>query len=70
MTMPPAQTLRAYAELTKPRILLLVIFTGLPVMAMATEGWPGFPFAAVTLFGIAMAAGSRQRTQLLSGARP
>ena len=58
MTMPPAQTLHAYVELTKPRILLLVIFTGLPVMAMATEGWPGLPFAAVTLFGIALAAGA------------
>jgi len=46
--MPPAQILRAYVELTKPRILLLVIFTGLPVMAMAAEGWPGVPFAAVT----------------------
>ena len=58
MTMPPAKTLRAYVELTKPRILLLVIFTGLPVMAMASEGWPGFPFAAVTLLGIALAAGA------------
>jgi protoheme IX farnesyltransferase len=56
--MPPAQTLHAYVELTKPRILLLVIFTGLPVMAMATDGWPGLPFAAVTLFGIALAAGA------------
>jgi len=35
-----------------------VIFTGLPVMAMANEGWPGFPFAAVTLLGIALAAGA------------
>jgi len=58
MIMSPAQTLHAYVELTKPRILLLVIFTGLPVLTMATEGWPGFPFAAVTLFGIALAAGS------------
>ncbi len=58
MTLTPAQTLHAYVELTKPRILLLVIFTGLPVMAMATEGWPGLPFAAVTLFGIALAAGA------------
>jgi protoheme IX farnesyltransferase len=55
MTIP---TLRSYAELTKPRILLLVIFTALPVMAMATEGWPGAAFAAVTIFGIALAAGA------------
>jgi protoheme IX farnesyltransferase len=58
MTMPPAQTLRAFFELTKPRILLLVIFTGLPVMAMAAEGWPGTAFASATLLGIAFAAGA------------
>jgi protoheme IX farnesyltransferase len=58
MTMPPIPTLRRYVELTKPRILLLVIFTALPVMTMATEGWPGAAFAAVTIFGIALAAGA------------
>jgi protoheme IX farnesyltransferase len=58
MTMTASQTLRAYVDLTKPRILLLVIFTGLPVMAMASEGWPGISFAAVTLLGIALAAGA------------
>jgi len=58
MTIPTAQTLRAYAELTKPRILLLVIFTGLPVMAMAAGGWPGVAFTAATLCGIALAAGA------------
>jgi protoheme IX farnesyltransferase len=58
MTLSPAQTLHAYVQLTKPRILLLVIFTGLPVMAMAGEDWPGLPFVAVTLFGIALAAGA------------
>ena len=58
MTVMPTQTLRAYVELTKPRILLLVIFTGLPVMAMANGGWPGIPFVAVTLLGIALAAGA------------
>jgi protoheme IX farnesyltransferase len=56
--MSPTQTLRAFLELTKPRILLLVIFTGLPVMVMAGGGWPGTPFVAVTLLGIALAAGS------------
>ncbi len=52
------ETLRIYAALTKPRILLLVIFTGLPVMAMAADGWPGSGFVAVTLLGIALAAGA------------
>jgi len=50
--------MRAYLELTKPSILLLVIFTGLPVMAMATGGWPGTGFACATLLGIALAAGA------------
>jgi len=56
--MTGTQTFRAYADLTKPRILLLVIFTGLPVLAMASGGWPGVPFAALTLIGIALAAGA------------
>lgn len=49
-------TLRGYLALTKPRILLLVIFTGLPVMGMAAGGWPAPGFMAATLLGIAMAA--------------
>jgi protoheme IX farnesyltransferase len=49
-------TLRGYLALTKPRILLLVIFTGLAVMGMAAGGWPAPGFIALTLLGIAMAA--------------
>jgi len=52
------QTLRGYVALTKPRILLLVIFTALPVMAMASDGWPPAAFVAATLAGIALAAGA------------
>ena len=52
------QTLRGYVALTKPRILLLVIFTGLPVLLMAANGWPGAPFAVAVLGGIALAAGA------------
>lgn len=52
------QTLRGYAALTKPRILLLVIFTGLPAMGMAAGGWPSAPFVVATLTGIALAAGA------------
>ncbi len=52
------QTLRGYVALTKPRILLLVIFTGLPVMGMAAGGWPAPSFVAATLLGIALAAGA------------
>ncbi len=50
--------LGSYLELTKPRILLLVIFTGLPVMGMAGVGWPDPLFASAVLCGIALAAGA------------
>lgn len=47
---------RNYLSLTKPGVLLLVIFTGLPTMMMAAGGWPEPVFAATTLLGIALAA--------------
>jgi protoheme IX farnesyltransferase len=50
--------LRSYADLTKPRLLPLVLFTGLPVLGMAAGGWPSLPFAALVLLGIALAAAS------------
>lgn len=49
---------RSYAALTKPRVLLLVIFTGLPALALAGGGWPAPGFALATLTGIALAAGA------------
>ncbi len=51
-------SLRTYADLTKPRLLPLVLFTGLPVFGMAAGGWTSLSFAALTLFGIALAAAS------------
>jgi protoheme IX farnesyltransferase len=36
----PASTLRAWIELTKPRIILLVLFTGLPAALLAAHGMP------------------------------
>jgi protoheme IX farnesyltransferase len=50
------QTLKGYVALTKPRILLLVIFTGLPALLMGAGGWPGTAFAGAVLLGIALAA--------------
>jgi protoheme IX farnesyltransferase len=46
---------RGYVELTKPRILLLVLFTGLPVLWMAAAPPPGVLSAAI-LGGTALAA--------------
>jgi protoheme IX farnesyltransferase len=50
--------LRTYADLTKPRLLPMVLFTGLPVLWMASDGAPGAGFALLTLLGIALAAAS------------
>ena len=47
---------RHYVALTKPRVLLLVIFTGFPALTLAAGGWPEPLFAAGTLLGIALAA--------------
>jgi protoheme IX farnesyltransferase len=50
--------LRTYADLTKPRLLPMVLFTGLPVFGLAAGGWPSAAFTALTLLGIALAAAS------------
>lgn len=50
--------LRSYAALTKPRLLPLVLFSGVPALVMAGGGWPPVALACVILLGIALAAGS------------
>jgi protoheme IX farnesyltransferase len=50
--------LRSYADLTKPRLLPLVLFTGLPALGMAAGGWPSLGFAVLTILGISLAAAS------------
>lgn len=47
---------RAFLALTKPRILPLVVFTGIPVLGMTAEGWPPLDTALGALLGIALAA--------------
>ena len=58
MAQTALSALRTYADLTKPRLLPLVLFTGLPVLGMAAGGWPPPGFAALTLLGISLAAAS------------
>jgi protoheme IX farnesyltransferase len=48
----------AYVELTKPRIVMLVLFTGLPALLMAGPSVPAAPLFLGTLAGIALAAAS------------
>ena len=58
MAYTASHTLRTYADLTKPRLLPLVLFTGLPVFGMAIGGWPSLSFIGLTLLGISLAAAS------------
>lgn len=52
------RTLRAYLELTKPRILELLLVTTIPVMAFAARGMPDLVLMAAVLIGGALSAGS------------
>ena len=48
---------RDYADLTKPRLLPLVLLTGLPVLGMSADGWPSAAWSSPgILLGIALAA--------------
>ncbi|HTO55848.1 MAG TPA: heme o synthase [Myxococcota bacterium] len=50
--------MNAYLSLTKPRLLPLVLFSGLPALVLATGHWPTFALGAWTLVGTALAAGA------------
>jgi len=49
---------RTFADLTKPRLLPMVLFTALPVLGMAAGGWPSLGFSCLTLLGVTFAAAS------------
>jgi protoheme IX farnesyltransferase len=48
---------RAYVEMTKPRIIELLLVTTIPAMVVAADGWPGLGLILVTLLGGTLAAG-------------
>jgi heme o synthase len=50
--------MNAYLALTKPRLLPLVLFSGLPALVLAQGHWPSFALASWTLVGTALAAGA------------
>ncbi|MAG30079.1 MAG: protoheme IX farnesyltransferase [Deltaproteobacteria bacterium] len=58
MSDSPLTTARNFLDLTKPRLLPMVLFTGLPVLGMATGGWPSLSFSVLVMTGIALAAAS------------
>ncbi|MFN2545090.1 MAG: heme o synthase [Actinomycetota bacterium] len=47
----------AYFQLTKPRIIVLLLITTIPAMILAADGMPSVLLIASTLFGGALAAG-------------
>jgi protoheme IX farnesyltransferase len=47
-----------YLALTKPRLLPLVLFSGIPALVMAQGRWPSLELAVLTLIGTALAAGA------------
>ncbi len=59
-------TLAAYVQLTKPRIIELLLTTTLPAMVLAAGAWPGWWLAVATLIGGTLsAAGANVINQVL-----
>src|SRR5689334_13051562 len=52
------RVLLALLELTKPRIVFLVLLTGVPALLMAARGWPDWKTAFGAIVGTALAAAS------------
>ncbi|MDQ4213317.1 heme o synthase [Microbacterium capsulatum] len=52
------RTLKGYLELTKPRVLELLLVSTVPVMFLAQHGLPNLWLVAATVIGGAMSAGS------------
>jgi protoheme IX farnesyltransferase len=48
---------KAYVELTKPRIIELLLITTVPAMIVAGSGWPGLWLVLATLIGGTLSAG-------------
>jgi len=55
---PAARTLPALLELAKPRIVLLVLFTGLPALLLAKGAMPSARVFWGAIVGIALSAAS------------
>lgn len=50
-------TLKAYVEMTKPRIIELLLITTIPAMVVAKDGWPGWALVLLVLVGGSLSAG-------------
>ena len=57
-TLQRAAAWRDYYELTKPKVVMLIVFTAIVGMVLAVPGWPGAIPLIVGSLGIGMAASS------------
>ncbi|MFT7520562.1 MAG: protoheme IX farnesyltransferase [Kiritimatiellia bacterium] len=53
-----AETARVYLDVTRPKVILLVLFTGLPVLGLGRAVWPTLWEAFWILAGTALAGGA------------
>ncbi len=58
------RTVRAYVELTKPRIIELLLTTTVPPMIVAAAGWPVWWRAVATVIGGTLSAAGANRPAL------
>lgn len=49
------EQVRMWWDMTRPKVLVLVLFTGLPMLGMCRDGWPSLPQTLAVLFGTALA---------------
>ena len=56
-TVGAPSVVRTYVELTKPRIIELLLVTTIPAMFVAANGWPGLGLILVALVGGGLSAG-------------
>jgi protoheme IX farnesyltransferase len=52
------ETARLYVEITRPKVMGLVLVTALPALALGHDGWPPLGAAAFVLIGTALAGGA------------
>jgi protoheme IX farnesyltransferase len=57
-TLPQSVVWRDYYELTKPKVVMLIVFTAIVGMVLAVPGWPGLVPLVVGSLGIGLAASS------------
>ena len=58
---------RDYFELTKPRVVMLIVFTAVVGMFLAVPGWPGASAMLFGTIGIGMAASAAAATATAAG---